>query len=171
MSSLVGVVATATWRVTTAMTATIQRSGSCDVFASPQLVALVEDACCRCVAKATMPHDTNAAIGSVECWDWTDAQGDRLSTVGTAMTMKHVAATPVGMLVTATATITHVKPNRSGDCLGSGAVFEFSAKVVDHIDESSSVRVDIGSATHTRVVVKKDRFLAAATAKLDKSNL
>lgn len=117
------------WRekVTEQLTASVMGSGSLPVFATPALVALMEHAACEAIA-ATLE--------------------DGVTTVGTEMNVKHVAATPVGMEVWAEATLTAQE--------GRGYTFEITAY------DAAGV---IGTATHQRVAVKADKFLARVNAK------
>ena len=62
-------------------------SGSVDVFATPQMIMLMEKAACTCLAPYLENDET---------------------TVGTEMNVKHISATPCGMKVTATAELTAV---------------------------------------------------------------
>ena len=74
-------------------------------------------------------------------------------TVGTKLDIIHDAATPVGMKVWAEAEITAVSEN--------GKMVDFAVKAWD---ESGP----IGSGTHTRAIVKNEKFLAKCNAKLEK---
>ena len=75
------------------------------------------------------------------------AEGE--TSVGTRMDVQHLAATPVGMEVRAESRLTAVDGRR--------LTFEITA--FDEAGES-------GKATHERVVVKTERFLEKAYAKL-----
>ena len=75
------------------------------------------------------------------------AEGE--TSVGTRMDVQHLAATPVGMEVRAESRLTAVDGRR--------LTFEITA-----FDEAG----EIGKATHERVVVKTERILAPAYAKL-----
>ena len=70
------------------------------------------------------------------------------TTVGTALNIAHTAATPVGMEVVAAAEITAVE--------GRKISFRVTAR-----DESG----EIGSGTHERFIVYKDKFQAKTDAK------
>ncbi|MBQ1271329.1 MAG: dihydrolipoamide acyltransferase, partial [Clostridia bacterium] len=63
-------------------------SGAVEVFATPMMIALIEKCAAACV-QDELP------------------EGD--ATVGTLINVSHVAATPVGMKVSATATVTAVE--------------------------------------------------------------
>ncbi len=75
------------------------------------------------------------------------AEGE--SSVGVSLQLAHTAATPVGMQVRAEATLVAVE--------GRKLRFEIVAS-----DEAG----EIGKATHERVVIKAERFLEKAYAKL-----
>ena len=102
-------------------------SGCVEVFATPMMIALIEKCAAACV-QDTLP------------------EGD--STVGTLINVSHVAATPVGMKVSATATVTAV----------DGRKICFSVKAEDECGL-------IGEGTHERVIVHVDRFNDKAKAK------
>lgn len=80
-----GIVGTAEQTVTEAVTAKTVGSGSLTVFSTPHMIALMEEAACRCIA----PYLTAEQ-----------------SSVGTRLDVKHLAATPVGMRVRAEAKLT-----------------------------------------------------------------
>lgn len=71
------------------------------------------------------------------------------ATVGTALNIAHTSATPVGMEVRAEAEVTAVE----------GKVITFSLKAFDESGE-------IGSGTHTRVIVNSQKFLDKTYSKL-----
>lgn len=66
-------------------------SGNLNVFATPMMVALMEEAACNALA---------------------DFLTDEESTVGTLVHVSHVSPTPVGDTVTATATVTAVEKRK-----------------------------------------------------------
>ncbi len=82
-----GAKAAATLTVTEEKTAKIVGSGSLNVFATPMMAALMEQAACEALA----PY----------------LEGDE-TTVGTELNIQHTAATPVGVTVTAEAEVTAV---------------------------------------------------------------
>jgi fluoroacetyl-CoA thioesterase len=90
------------------------------VFATPMMVTAME----------------NAALNAVR--DYLDA-GE--SAVGTAVNVRHLAATPVGHRVTAEAVVTKVDGRR----------IEFNVSARDEIEE-------IGNGTHERMVVDLTRL-------------
>ena len=96
------------------------------VFATPMMVTIME----------------NAALNAIR--DYLDP-GE--SAVGTIVNVKHLAATPVGHQVTATAEVTKVDGRR----------IEFNVSARDEVEE-------IGTGTHERMVVdmaRLDKRLAA----------
>ena len=72
--------------------------------------------------------------------------------VGTHLEISHDAPTPIGMNVWAEAEITAVSEN--------GKMVDFTVKAWDETGP-------IGSGTHTRAIIKNDKFLAKCNAKLD----
>lgn len=72
-------------------TAVTMGSGSLKVFATPAMIALIEKAACK------------ALEGQLD---------DGQTTVGTKLDVAHVAATPVGMNVTAEAVLTEIDNRR-----------------------------------------------------------
>ena len=91
MSISVGAVGTASTVVTPENTAAAVGSGSLPVFATPYMIALMENAACNAIA---------------------DALEDGQSSVGTKLDVSHDAATPVGMHVTAKAELVEVDRRR-----------------------------------------------------------
>jgi len=85
----------------------------------------------------------NAALNAVR--DYLDT-GE--SAVGTAVNVRHLAATPVGHLVTAVAEVTKVDGRR----------IEFNVSARDEIEE-------IGNGTHERMVVDLGRLDLRLAAK------
>ncbi len=103
-------------------------SGCLDVFATPAMVALMENAACSCIA---------------DC-----LEGDE-TTVGTALNIEHVSASPEGCTVTAEAVLTGVN--------GRELTFDVSAH------DNAGL---IGKGTHKRFVVYAARFTEKAKAKI-----
>ena len=103
-------------------------SGDLLVYSTPCMVALMEGAACEAIAGAL---------------------SDSQTTVGTALNIAHLAATPVGMDVRAEAEVTEV----------SGKVITFAVHAYDEAGE-------IGSGTHTRVIVNSQKFLEKTYNKL-----
>ena len=103
-------------------------SGSLLVYATPCMVALMEGAACEAIAPA-LPDDKTS--------------------VGIALNISHISATPVGMEVRAEAEVTEVDRNT--------ITFQVTA-----YDEAGK----IGEGTHKRAVISSQRFLEKVYAKL-----
>ena len=103
-------------------------SGSLLVYATPCMIALMEGAACEAIAPA-IPEDK--------------------TTVGIELNVKHCSATPVGMEVTATATVTAI----------DGNIITF------HITASDEAGL-IGEGDHKRAIVSTQRFLEKTYSKL-----
>ena len=103
-------------------------SGSLLVYATPCMVALMEGAACEAIAEAL---------------------SDTQTTVGTALNIEHISATPVGLEVRAVATVTAVE----GKCI----TFD-----VEAFDEAGP----IGKGTHKRVLITAQRFLDKTYSKV-----
>ena len=103
-------------------------SGSLLVYATPCMVALMEGAACEAIAEAL---------------------GENQTTVGTALNIEHISATPVGLDVRAEAIVTAVE----------GKVISFEIKAFDEAGE-------IGRGTHKRVVINSQKFLEKTYGKL-----
>ena len=86
-----GIKGTGTVTVNEENTAKAMGSGTLDVFATPALIALMEETCWRSVA-----NELEEGSG----------------TVGTLLEIKHTAPTPVGMKVTCESTLTEVDGRR-----------------------------------------------------------
>jgi len=96
-------------------------SGSLDVFATPMMIALMEQAACACVEDGLETGQTS---------------------VGTEANVSHIAASPIGAEITATATIEYVLGRRIGF-------------VVTAYDKAG----EIGKGKHTRVIVDAENFM------------
>ena len=116
--------------VTSENTAKTMGSGTLDVFATPAMIALMENTAYESVA-------SELEEGS--------------GTVGTALNVKHVAATPVGMKVTCETELIKV----------DGRALTFSVKAFDE-------KGLIGEGEHERFIVFNEKFQAKADAKLEK---
>lgn len=103
-------------------------SGDLRVYATPCLAAMMEGAACACL-EGLLPEDQTS--------------------VGISIDLRHTAATPVGMAVSARAVLTAVE--------GKKLTFEITAS-----DETG----EIGAATHERVIVNTERFLQKTYDKL-----
>lgn len=128
MELQIGLKGTAQGIVARKDTAKEMGSGSLLVYATPAVVALMEQAACNALAD-TLPEEQTS--------------------VGTAMNLAHTSATPVGMEVSAEATLTAVDGRR--------LTFEITAQ-----DEKG----EIAKATHERFVVNVEHFLQKAYDKL-----
>ena len=130
MELTVGMTHTATLTVTQDKTAVAVGSGELEVFATPMMAALMEQAAAAAIRPALPQEKTS---------------------VGTSLSISHISATPVGMQVWATATVTGVEGSR----------IEFTLTARDEAGE-------IGAGTHTRVAVNSARFMEKTAAKAGK---
>ena len=97
------------------------------VFATPMMVTIMENAALNAIRDYLEPGE---------------------SAVGTIVNVRHLAATPVGHQVTATATVTKVDGRR----------IEFDVSARDEIEE-------IGTGTHERMLVDMARLGSKLAAK------
>jgi predicted thioesterase len=111
-------------------TAKTMQSGSLDVFATPAMVAIMEKA-------STLALEPYLEEGS--------------TTVGTALDISHVSATPVGMDVSATAEVVSV----------NGRELTFKVQAFDECGL-------IGEGTHKRFIVFAEKFQNKTNSKLEK---
>lgn len=109
-------------------TAQVVGSGSLLVYATPCMAALMEGAACNCLEEILPEGQTS---------------------VGTMLNLNHLAATPVGLEVSAEAELTAVD--------GRKLTFKITAK-----DEKGI----IGDAVHERFVVNAERFLQKTYEKI-----
>ena len=109
-------------------TAAMVGSGSLLVYATPCMVALMEGAACEAIAPALSEDKTS---------------------VGTALDISHISATPVGLEVRAEAEVTAVE----------GKIITFQITAYDEAGK-------IGEGTHKRCIVSSQRFLDKTYAKL-----
>lgn len=105
-------------------------SGGAPVFASPMMIALMEGAAVDCI-EALLPAGHQS--------------------LGTHLDVTHLAATPEGLTVTATATLASID----------------GRKLIFDVDAHDGVE-PIGRGRHTRVVVDTARFMARLAAKSPK---
>ena len=103
------------------------KSGELPVFATPAMAALMEETSAKLLGQFLDEGETS---------------------VGTALNLRHTAATPLGLTVTAQATITAVDRRK----------VSFSVVVRDSAEE-------IGRAEHDRFVVQAEKFLNKANSK------
>lgn len=106
-------------------------SGTLPVLGTPVLIAQMENVCANLAAQYLEEGQT---------------------TVGTKVDIQHTAATPIGMSVTTTATLTEVDRRR--------LVFEVSA-----CDEAE----EIAKGRHERFIVDSDKFMAKTQSKQEGS--
>ena len=104
-------------------------SGELEVFATPAMIALIEKAAWQSVA----PHLEEGC-----------------GTVGTALRVRHLSATPVGMEVTAKTEL----------CQIDGRRLVFKVEVRD-------AKGVVGDGEHERFIVKNESFLRKAKGKLE----
>lgn len=123
----IGLRGRATTRVTPENTAQAWGSGDVPVFGTPSLVALLETAAVNALAGHLQPGET---------------------TVGTWIEVSHLAASPVGVVVSAEAELTGV----------DGRTLTFALVAHDH-------RQQVGEGRHRRVIVSRQRFLEKTAAK------
>ena len=107
--------------VTESNTALSVGSGSLKVYATPAMLALIEKAACEALRCALDESET---------------------TVGTLLNVKHIAATPIGMKVSATAELIE----RDG------------RKLVFNVTASDECGV-IGEGVHERFIVNSEKFI------------
>lgn len=105
-------------------------SGTLLVLATPKMIALMEEAAYKAIESGLEEGTTS---------------------VGTLMNVKHLAATPVGMKVSATATVTGI----------DGRKIEF---LVEAYDEAGK----IGEGTHERFIIAEKKFVEKTYSKLNK---
>lgn len=123
MESLkVGVKGEARTTVSEKNTAATMGSGSITVFATPAMIALME----------------NAALSSVQ-----DYLPEGSTTVGIKISSSHIAATPLGMEVTAKSELTEIDGKR----------LVFKVEAFDSVEK-------IGEGIHERFIINIDKFMA-----------
>ena len=126
----IGMTYTVEKTVTPDMTAKAVGSGGLEVFGTPYMMGLMECAAMWCVQK-----------------ELPEGKG----TVGVDISSTHLAPTPVGMKVTATAQVTAISAN------GKMITFKVTASDAEGL---------IGEGTHTRAVIDNARFLQKCNDKL-----
>lgn len=128
MEIIIGMKGEASTLVEKEDTAQYVGSGSLLVYATPCLAALMEGAACAAIEEVLPLGQTS---------------------VGTALNLEHLSATPVGLEVRASAEVTAV----------DGRKITFAITAFDEAGE-------IGRATHTRVLVSSEKFLEKTYQKL-----
>ena len=126
MSLLPGMIGEAQTTVTESNTAAAVGAGGVDVFATPMMIALMGNAAWRAVAEEL---------------------DEGYVTVGTLVNVHHIAATPIGQEVHATATLIEIDGRR--------LVF---------MVEASDEHQKIGEGIHERFIVQLDKFLRKTLA-------
>ena len=124
-----GITGEARCLVTAENTAANLGSGELEVFSTPAMIALIEKAAWQSVA----PHLEEGC-----------------GTVGTALRVRHLSATPVGMEVTA----------RTELCQIDGRRLVFRVEVRD-------AKGMVGDGEHERFIVKNESFVRKAKGKLE----
>ncbi|TET51393.1 MAG: thioesterase, partial [Actinomycetota bacterium] len=102
-------------------------SGKVDVFGTPAMIALMEEASINTV-------DKNLPEG--------------FATVGIELNIKHIAATPKGMNITASAELTEIDGRR----------LVFKVEAFDEVEK-------IGEGTHKRYIIELEKFRERAQGK------
>ncbi|MCM1493697.1 MAG: thioesterase family protein [Muribaculaceae bacterium] len=118
--------------VTDEQTAKHMNSGAMRVYATPCMVALME----------------YAAFDSVR-----PMLGEGCGTVGTALNIRHVASTPVGMKVCCDSELIRI----------DGRALTFSVKVYDE-------KGLVGEGEHERFIIYEDKFQAKTDGKLERQD-
>ena len=125
----IGTKGSATVTVTKDALASSTGSGGVDVFSTPCLVLLMEEAA------------VEALKGYLD---------DEETTVGTHICIDHIAATPIGLRITANAEVTEVD----------------GRKITFVVTASDDVEL-IGKGVHERFLVNKEKFTAKSLRKID----
>ncbi len=125
----IGIKHTITETVTMEKTAANVGSGLLPVYATPAMIALMEKCASECVA----PY---IEVGK--------------SSVGTMLNVKHLAASPIGIEITCTATLIEIDGRR--------LVFSI---------EASDSKGPIGECTHERFIIDVERFMSKCNNKLN----
>jgi len=108
-------------------------SGNLFVFSTPMMIGLMENAALNCAQRVLE---------------------DGYSTVGTHLDVKHLAATPLGQKVTATAELIEI----------AGKKLTFKVEAFDSIEK-------IGEGTHGRYIIESKQFLERVEQKNKQTNL
>jgi len=121
MTITIGLIGEQTTTVTDSLTAQAFGSGSLPVYATPALIALMEAASVTAINHLIPSHQTS---------------------VGTFVSIKHLAASALGQTIRARAEVTQVEGNQ----------ISFAVQAWDN-------KQLIGEGTHTRFIVDIDRFM------------
>ena len=122
-----GMVGEARARVTEDNTAVKFGSGKVNVFGTPAMIALMEEASIKAVDNM-LP--------------------EQYATVGIDLKVRHMAATPIGMNVTASAKLVNI----------DGRKLTFKVEAFDEKEK-------IGEGDHFRYIIELDKFIARAESK------
>lgn len=133
MELKIGLTGSAEVPVSNSNTAKTMGSGDLDVFATPAMIALMEKA-------ATLAVQPYIDEGS--------------STVGTVINVKHMAATPIGLNITARAQLVKVEGKR----------LVFSVEAFDGKDK-------VGEGWHERFIINAQKFISKACSKRENINI
>ena len=120
-----------TWVVEAKHLASAFGSGLVDALATPVLIGFCEE-CARTMVDPTLPEDQ--------------------LTVGTSVSLEHLAATPLGMTVTVRARLIEAEGRR----------LRFDIEAHDEVEA-------IGRCTHERFVIDADRFAQGIAKKAEKA--
>lgn len=104
-------------------------SGSLAVLATPQLAAWMEEAACACLGQAD-------ALGTES------EEAEEMTSVGIAINLEHLKASPLGAVIKVRATVTNVDKRK-----------------IDFWCEAWQDGVLIGQASHSRFMVNAAKFL------------
>ena len=121
MTITIGLIGEQTTTVTDSLTAQAFGSGSLPVYATPAIIALMEAASVTAINHLIPSHQTS---------------------VGTFVSIKHLAASALGQTIRARAEVTQVEGNQ----------ISFAVQAWDN-------KQLIGEGTHTRFIVDVDRFM------------
>ncbi len=128
MELVTGIKGLQTEIVTDEKTARARGSGALEVYGTPSMVAFMEETARKSVAEALPPGTT---------------------TVGTALNIQHISATPVGLTVTCESELIEIDRKR--------LVFRIT------VSDKGGI---IGNGTHERFIVNIDKFLEKTNSKL-----
>jgi len=122
-----GITGKAVVAVSDSNTAVAYGSGAVPVFATPAMIGLME----------------KAALSSVD-----PLLDSGMTTVGVRVDVRHLAATPVGMVVEAVSELVEI----------DGKKLKFRVEARDRVEL-------VGSGTHERYIITEQNFMARATSK------
>ena len=123
----IGLVGEARVQVTEDNTAVRFGSGKVNVFGTPAMIALMEEASIKAV-DSLLP--------------------EAYATVGIDLRIRHIAATPIGMNITASAKLANIESRK----------LTFKVEAFDEKEK-------IGEGDHIRYIIELDKFIARAESK------